>query len=280
MRWKFKQYKRHLPSSSRQSPNPLYSRTSWQSYVIEHFSIFGFGLILIILLFLYFFLYSPTFNINRVKIEGTDRITAQIIDEKIIRWQLDQRRLLVFKQRNAFLFSTKWLRKNINAHYGFETLEIKKTLPHSLTVTIKEKIPEFIWSTGAMRYILAADGTAASKLDDTAVLVDIPTILDEQNSPIQPGDSVITPEKVVFIKTALLQLVDLDAITIASYSFPHRLSTQFTVHTENGYVIYFNTNKNFETQLTKLKTFLSTLELGKEPKEYIDLRIGDRVYSK
>lgn len=260
--------------------NPLFAKKNWRQFIIDRFSLFGFGIILLFLLFVYLLFYSPILQIATIEIQGTDAETAKVLDEKYVRWQLDQRRFLVFRQGNILFFSTSWLTENIEKEYSFESLAINKKIPHLLRITIQEKNPELIWTTDNTSFYISEKGIVSSKVTETDNREGMNTVFDQSNETVQPGDMVLPPEKISFITETIDRVSDFTIFEIDSFTIPHRLSSQFSVQTTEGYAIYFDTTKDLSSQIIKLKEVFTDTNQLQTPEEYIDLRIGDRVYIK
>jgi len=282
MRWNFRQKK--LQRKKLREPiyqNPLFTKKTWQTFIIERFSFFGWLTILVSLLIIYLIFYSPLLKITKIEIQGVDHAAAKTIEEKFIKWQLDQRKWLIFKQNNILLFSKKWLRSNLEEKYAPQSLVIDKKFPHSLYVEINEKSPEFIWVTNDQYYYLDQNGQITASISDKNKVENLTLIYDESNETVKPGQAVLTETKVSFIKQLISQMNEITAIEIDSYSLPNSFNTQFNIQTTAGYKIYFDTSKDLDTQVTKLKRVIDEKDIPSQPPaEYIDLRIGDRVYLK
>ncbi|MFA5134644.1 MAG: hypothetical protein WC505_02535 [Patescibacteria group bacterium] len=281
MRWNVHQQKLERRGHSQPSfKNPLFTKQPWQHFIIERLNLFIWLFCLAFLSIIYALFYSPLLQISRIEVRGTVSIPAEILDEKFIRWQLEQRRFAVFSQRNILLFSKSWLAENISNTYSTESLSIDKKLPHTLIVDIVEKKPQLVWQTGDQRYYLSEQGIATSSVDAVEAAGNIPSLTDESGEPINVGDAALSPEKLTFITSLIAQSNAWDTVAIIGLSVANRMSVQLNVHTEAGYAIYFDMSRDLEQQVTKLERILDTKVQEQQPTEYIDLRIGDRVYIK
>jgi len=281
MRWNFRQNKIDRNRDGEPTyKNPLYTKSSWQGYVIARFGTFGWLTVLMVLLIAYAIFYSPIFAITDIQVDGTSRTTAQSIGERFITWQMAQRKWLVFRQSNLLLFSSSWLEDNLHTQYSLADVTIMKTLPHTLRVTITEKSPALVWVTNDSYYYIDENGGISSHIDNPDVAGDLPQIFDETNASVQATSSFLSTEKINFIRDLQTQLNSLNSLTIQSYSMPDRLSWHLNVKTEAGYEIYFDTTVSLDSQIIKLREVLDTKAKTDPPKEYIDLTIGDRVYLK
>lgn len=88
--------------------------------------------------FAYFFFASDNFSVKTVKINGLKNIPRAEL-ENIVAARLKQRRALLFSGKSILLFSKNDLKNDIGKKYVLDDLEIKKKLPHTLLVTVREK---------------------------------------------------------------------------------------------------------------------------------------------
>lgn len=282
MRWNFR--KKRLQKNEPGQPtyrNPLFVKKTWQTFLIERFSLFGWLTIFFVLALIYLIFYSPWLRITNIEISSSPNISATTVDQKFIRWQLEQRKWLIFRQSNILLFDKGWLEKNIKSTYSLTSLTIDKKLPHTLRVAMTEKSPELVWITGGKYYYLSENGEIVSEITAPDRRAELPSIFDDFNAGAKPDQAVLTPEKVLFIKNLLNGMKEVSEVEVASYHLPTSLGTQVNVLTKAGYAIYFDMSKNLDTQLNKLKRVLSEQSTkDSPPKEYIDVRLGDRVYLK
>jgi cell division septal protein FtsQ len=273
VRWKF--------NRQRESKNPLFTKSTWQQFVIERFSFFGWLSILFFLVIIYLLFYSPLLQITRVDIRGTQNISPKIIEEKFINWQLQQSRFKVFKQNNLIMFSKKWLNQRLNNDYGLASLKIQKKFPHSLIVTIQEKTPELIWSSQGKYHYLSENGDLAQVVDITPETSPLPIIYDDANTEAKPGQNILATDRITFIKNLTNEIKQINSVEVDSFHLQSNLGTQISVQVKAGYNILFDISKDLAAQLEKLRRTLSDAStLANPPQEYIDVRLGDRVYIK
>jgi cell division septal protein FtsQ len=283
VRWNFHQQKveRRRRQDQPVYKNPLFTKPSWRLFVIERFSFFGWLVILVALIIAYLLFYSPLLRITTVAIDGTQNISTRVLKERYVDWQLQQQRLKIFPQNNLIMFSKKWLTELISRDYSLASLKIKKQWPHTLVITLSEKNPELVWMAGSTYFYLGENGDIASQLPSQEMAAGIPTIVDDSNTAAKVGQPVLTRDKVVFIEQLIDKIRQIPSIEAVAYHMISGAGTQVNVQTAAGYVINFDTSKNIDAQVTKLQRILDDQAFkDNPPKEYIDVRLGDRVYYK
>lgn len=293
MRFNYRQRRYRKKSSLGRLRNPLFSKPSWQQYIIERLGTFTLLTILVVLLFIYILFYSPIFQITNIEISGPDQKVALEINEKFVRWQLEQRRLLIFRQHNILLFDTDWLIENIELKYSFATLKINKNLPHTLKIEFLKNSPKLIWQTNNNYYYIGENGIIASHTNSISENSSVPIIIEKSESAdedekvdlnpsktLSPGDELFTQDRMNAISAVIDEMETVKDFAVTGYSLSHPLSTKFIILTDQSYAIYFDISKSIPNQIEKLVQVLATKIKEQTPQSYIDLRIGDRVYIK
>lgn len=250
-------------------------------FVIERFNLFSWVFVLILLICVYLLFYSPLLKITRVEIKGLKSISTKTLEDKYIDWQMKQMRFKIFPQSNIIMFSRKWLNERITNDYGLASLKIEKKYPHTLTINLTEKIPELVWVAGGNNYLLSESGDIVSRIANLDQTTGLTLIYDDSNIEVKPGQTAISQVKVNFIKQLISKMKQLPTVEVTGYHMPASQGTQINVSTKAGYSIYFDISKNFDAQFTKLsRTLEDPAVKEKSPQEYIDVRLGDRVYFK
>lgn len=108
----------------------------------------------------------------------------------------------------------------------------------------------------------------------------MPALYDGSNTPVKPGDQVLATERMDVLNNFVNRLNALPEVTVIGYTIPHILGARINVQTEAGYDIYFDLSRDLDSQINKLTATLNELNPEEIPREYIDVRIGDRVYTK
>lgn len=230
----------------------------------------------------YFFFYSPIFLFNKIQISGLRDIPTEEINN-LIKDQQSQRRFLIFKQSNFFIFSKKKLNEQLSAKYVLSNLIIKKRLLHTLKIYLQEKTSTLTWITGDKFYYLNLEGQVISEVPFGSPNPNFPKIYDESNKSVSNGQTVIQPAQIRFIIDVLTQLpLKIGDITVNSFRLPNNGNDEIKMATNQGWQVYFNANLTVASQLEKLALVYEKKIKGGELKDlkYVDLRFGDKVFYK
>lgn len=222
----------------------------------------------------YFFLFSPFFQIEKID------IFSEIEVEGIIRKNLEGKKYGVEK-KNIFLAPLEKIRADIlSLSSEIESVEIKKKLPGSLEVAVKNYQDVGIWcqasretatSTPEIKQCYDIDSKGVVYRESPIIRGNlILNISDFRGAEPKLKDIAVSPEMIGFI------LEVKKGIGVNSFEIIN--NTDLTAQTREGWLIYFNTSLSVKSQLEALDRVLKELVTETSSLEYIDLRIDGRVY--
>ena len=274
-----------LPYSSKAYKNPFFPKKKRVSLRISVYR-FSFKTKLIIwsaMIFLalgaYFLFYSNYFSINNITAAGAGRIDSAVIET--IAWQqIEDNFLVIFPQKNIFLFSKKMLYKKLNSKYSFDSLIINKDLPNNLVIEYNEKKYAIIWQENENYYYVDDYGSLISEANLLEISQkDYPIIKNESNDLII--NNKITVEAVYFdyAKQLFSKFKDYEnEFKIERFVVDSDVNTLKAV-LESGPVVYFNISEDVDKQVSKLLIIKNEkIKEDFNAKTYIDVRYGDSVY--
>ena len=227
----------------------------------------------------YFLFYSNYFSINNITAAGAGRIDSAVIET--IAWQqIEDNFLVIFPQKNIFLFSKKMLYKKLNSKYSFDSLVINKDLPNNLVIEYNEKKHAIIWQENENYYYIDDYGSLISEANLLEISQkDYPIIKNESNDLII--NNKITVEAVYFdyAKQLFSKFKDYEnEFKIERFVVDSDVNTLKAV-LESGPVVYFNISEDVDKQVSKLLIIKNEkIKEDFNAKTYIDVRYGDSVY--
>jgi hypothetical protein len=241
---------------------------------------------------------SPRFAIRAVSIEGARSVSPTDIRD-VVQTYLAQRRFLLFRADNRFLFQENHLRERLEERFAFNALIIEPRVP-ILRVTVSEKISTFLWTSRDAIFLADVHGVTMDQLtpDEAEALAHPPAIQgpvkngevpiddapllrleDIAGVDVRIGQSVMSDQEV----TNLLAFRDgLAAMGIVANPFvmDRSVGTWMRVGADRGYDILFDPVEDVSRQLDALAVFLGERMTELSALAYIDLRFADRVYFK
>jgi cell division septal protein FtsQ len=214
------------------------------------------------------------FHLNTVKIQGNTSLTTKQVTAMV---QAELKKSL--GRQNLTSLDTAGLEKALlTDNYQLKSVDIVRNWPHGLTVNVSERQPSLIWKTGDQAYLLDADGSIISPVSLAGTK--LPVITDSTNLPVKVGDKVVPPRFVTFCAQLVQAMSQTTGVGITGMTVPDT-TTEVYVTTNKGYVVKFDTTRSAEEGLAQMQRVLTELQRqGKNPAEYIDLRIENKAYYK
>jgi len=243
--------------------------------------------VMIIAGFLYLFCSSDFFQTKEIKISGTSKASGEEI-ERIIKENLNEK-ILFFSTENIFLLNSKRINQEILKKFPqISDLKIRKKFWGILSVSVTERmaiavicqnIEEenkncfFVDKEGVVfEPIVNAVNEGKQKLLGNHL--NLPELKMSSPTDIFLGKKVLWKERLsdLFKTESALKNINVIIREIKIIS-----NDRVDFQTEEGWQIFFNSEKDMQRQMTKLKTILEK-EIPAEKRtglEYIDLRFGN-----
>ncbi len=267
-------------------------------FKLSFFKIINILLLIGIIGCLYFFIFSDFYNITNIEIYGNQIISSEDLLD-ITNNFLGHNRLLIFKNRNIFLFNRKALKNKISEVVLLDNIKIEKILPNTIRITIKEKNAALKWLTDSQEYLVDTQGQIIKRyyksitpkifqlsdgLDDKKEQNDdgFLKIKDLTSEQVSLGNYVLNPENIDFVFKMVPKLNEKDYLKVTNIAVPNKFPQFLIIGLESGGQIYFNLSEIIESQLERLNLIIEK-KIGKSnlnKLDYIDLRLGENVYYK
>lgn len=225
-----------------------------------------------VIFLVYLIIYSDLFKVQNVTVQGTDLISPQEI-EAIVKAEINRQKFLIFPGRNLIFINSGKLKKNLEAKYSFNKLEINKSW-QALNVKVEEKVANLIVKTNQSYYFIDSSGTITKELtaeDINQHQGKFPLL--QLNQEIKVNDKPISARAVNFVLELDKSLKD---NKLKPKYYESGEVDQVTAKMEAGWEARFNINTSLSQSMENLLLVLNKKLAGRKF-DYIDLRFGDRV---
>ncbi len=228
---------------------------------------------------------SSVMKIETIEINETGFNEDQLRTE--IQRILNDSRFLFLKRDNFLLLPTKKIKEKIkNQSNLVRDVRVIREFPKTMLVEIKERESKIVWCSGEKCMIVDELGESfqeisAEKKDELSQ--DYVIITDISNKEIFLHEKIASEEFVWFCENLPRVISEKAGVNIKPFlRLPSSIAGEVRAETEDGWTIYFSTEKEAELQAMILKKILKKKISKSDRKklEYIDLRLKGKVIFK
>lgn len=234
--------------------------------------------ILLLILIIYFLFFSEFFIVNSIRTEG-EANDGGTLSSKIVQTLNDSR------GKNLVFLNTRNLELRLEKSFpDLEKIIVYKSYPKTIKVSFS-KFPEsanVIFENASVKnvYIINTIGMVVRSDEEKP---NLPFIRLQRDEPVNIEETLIEKSKLDYLLGVSVYFEDKFGMRVKELVYkPH--AREVHLLTEKNFYIWLDIQKDFESQLKKLKKLSSNLDIYNESLEYIDLRIagssGDRIIYK
>lgn len=233
-----------------------------------------------IIALVWFFLASSFWRLKNIEIEGLTRFDSSEI-KSIILAREGERRWLLFKESNFFLFQTEEVRSEILNKYNFADLQVNKKIPGTIKLKISERPYSFIFQEGSGYFYASSDGYVIKEVpvnpDDMLKYF----ILENKSNSVTVNDRnqiTLKDDYLKFILNLNQILATYPDLPVEKFIIDQELNSAI-VKFKDGPAAYFSTKEDAAEQVE----YLALVKKEKirdnfNKTNYIDLRYGSRIF--
>lgn len=240
--------------------------------------------ILIMLLGLGYLLFlSPLFTLTIVNVEGTTRIPPDLVRGVVQEHTNQTKRWWYLPGNNLFLIDEYNIRQHLEAWVDTKSVRLKKQFPHTLIITIQERVPVLVWQINDERFMLDEEGiilktlTAADSFDRLIAWTQATGVTARTG---KLGDALIPAPYAQALTQALAMAAQTVGAPIMVVNFQYGDEQNVVFKTSEGWDIYFLL-ADWQNALARLKLLLTQADAPNRTQlEYIDVRYENRIFTK
>ncbi|OGB73853.1 hypothetical protein A3K24_03480 [candidate division Kazan bacterium RIFCSPHIGHO2_01_FULL_44_14] len=152
---------------------------------------------------------------------------------------------------------------------------VKNFISDTLTVEVTEQQMAVVWQTAGEKFLINRHGVAYDRAEEGNPLL---TIEDLKNIPISLNQRIVTSDFIDFVTSFAANLPRKTNLVIRRITVPET-TFEVEMETSEGWRIILDTTGSYDEQLNNLVRVLQ--EMGdRKPREYVDLRVGKKVFYK
>lgn len=243
----------------------------------------GFWIILLVILsvstIFYFIMFFPKFQVSHVEISGNEKIEKKDIEN--ITWGYLNKKLFgtgIFNisSKSIFIVNKKNLIKDILSNFSnIEDVQIKKDLPNSLILKVKERQPFAVFCQENNCFFIDENGVIFESLETRSK--DMIIIMSDYME-ILIGKEIIGKNIMDIISIVEKNLKDNFQIDIKEVF----VSNTLIFKTSENWKVYFDPTSDIDLQITKMNSILENeiTQSDRKNLQYIYLQYQDKAYYK
>lgn len=151
----------------------------------------------------------------------------------------------------------------------------RNLISNVFTVVISEHQTSVVWQTAGEKFLVNRYGVVYDKAKDNIPLI---IVEDLKNVPVSMNQKVVAPEFIEFVTSFVANLPRKTNIAITRITVPET-TFEVEMYTNQKWRIILDTTRPPDDQLNSLVRVLREMEAN-PPREYIDLRIPNKVFYK
>ena len=151
----------------------------------------------------------------------------------------------------------------------------KNLITNVLTVAITEHQTSIVWQTAGVKYLVNRYGVIYDVANDNTPLM---MVEDLKNVPVSMNQKVVAPEFLEFVTSFVANLPRKTNISITRITVPET-TFEVEMYTNQKWRIILDTTRPPDDQLNSLVRVLREMQAN-PPREYVDLRIPNKVFYK
>ena len=226
----------------------------------------GMGVFLVLVI--YFVFYSNFFILDNLKITGTHLLEPALVTDVLFPKG--------FVRVNAVTFMEGLAKRKLMKQNQVSDVQFRKNLiSNTLTVVIIEHQTSIIWQVSGSQFLVNRFGVVYDEAEPGSPLL---VVEDKKNVPVSLSQKIVTIDFIEFVTSFAANLPRRTNITIRRIVVPET-TFEIEMETKEGWKIILDTTASWEDQLNNLVRVLREMS-SQPPREYIDLRVGKRVYFK
>lgn len=231
----------------------------WQKWLVAP------GLVAII----YFVFGSPFFLLDELKITGNHLSTQEQIRDLLFPRGFSRINAVTWPEGMA----RRKLLDNIPQISGVDFS--KNLISNLLVIEVKEHQTSVVWQTAGEKFLVNRYGVVYDKASEHTPLI---LIEDLKNVPVSLNQKVVASDFIEFVTSFVANLPRKTNISITRITIPET-TFEVEMYTNQKWRIILDTTRPPDDQLNALVRVLREME-GNPPRDYVDLRIPNKVFYK
>ena len=227
--------------------------------------VFLFAGSIVVILLVWFFLFSATWRVANVTVDGTHFLSAETVAS-----------MVPAEGSNIFRFNAQASRATIGALPEVSAVRIIRKLPRTIAIYVSERTPVLVWKTTQVLYDIDGNGIAFRIVPTGEDIAGLFVVNDEANVHVNVGQRVVPTRFVVAYQVMAERLPQIYPDLIDHMEVGETVY-DLDVYMKDGRRVRFNVLSDVESQLRDLQR-IAAQRSDLFTRSVIDLRVDRWAY--
>jgi hypothetical protein len=232
---------------------------------------------IIFLLLVYLFYFAPFLKITSATVNGASPEESSAIESALKDYTATF--FYIFPQKNILFFSGSRFKSYLLARdYSISSVkQIQRKFPHSLEISIDQRVAAYTFQSQGNFYILNSDGNLSSQV--AVANSNFTSIIDTAVEQVSPGDHIFDLQKYSFLDYINANFQSQTQAQIDHFEIPGKASSDLLLFSKAGFKVYFDSTTDPKLFLQRFFAIWAGLNPSQQKKlAYADLRFDPKVY--
>lgn len=236
--------------------------------------------LIVVLGIIYVILFLPFWKIKKVEANGTEKVSSAELISAVGEY-LGGFKLAKILKGNYLFFSEKKLAEYLKGNFpGLKEISVNKKLPPGLIVKARDRQKVMVYCGREQCFFLDEDGIAFESAPEIYGGLNV-VLKDNSGRETQPGNKMIEVSLINFMLKAQKVIINDLNMSLVNFEIGNYPTSDVNVEMPEGWKIMLDSKLSLQEQISALKKVLDDkIKDQRNRLEYIDLRIGNRVYYK
>ena len=227
---------------------------------------------------LYLIYALPAWRMTKLKVSGQYTLPLAELREITLKQQ-KSRWLLFFNQTNLWAFDTRAYERRLRERWMFSKLSVHRSLPNTISLTIEEEQPAFLYLLNDKLFGVDRNGIASTFLP--AAPSGVPNIVFLTPPEPKLGDAVLSTSQSAFLSEFLNKVKDRhdEKLLVTKITVAVPPDTTMRLSLVGEWEVIVNSAASAEAQVQALLLAYDQKLKGRKL-EYVDVSVPARVYVK
>lgn len=236
--------------------------------------------LIIVLGIAYVILFLPFWEIKKVEANGTEKVSSAELISAVGEYLNGFQSTGILKNNYLFFSEEKLAEYLKNNFPGLKDISVNKKLPPSLIVEARDRQKIMVYCGREQCFFLDADGIAFESAPEIYGGLNV-VLKDNSGREAQAGNKMIDANLINFMLETQKVIINDSNMSLVNFEISNYPTSDINIEMPEDWKIMLDSKLSPQEQISALQKVLDDkIKDQRHALEYIDLRIGNRIYYK